>query len=156
MVVVVIYCSVVRVQSVTTMLTTVRTPLLIDRPSRFLAEKGLGDAYLATRGCTLDVDIIRYNFIRRLRTTRTDHMTRLNPYCLSCNMQEQAQKKQAELIGMSTVVETDQLLFSYPELKTSTSSKEQRSTYEVETQGSGKGADVVGEASFAMPLAKDS
>ena len=47
--------SVVRVQSVTTMLTTVRTPPLIDRPSHFLAEKGLGDAYLATRGCTLDV-----------------------------------------------------------------------------------------------------
>ena len=70
--------------------------------------------------------------------------------------QEQAEKKQAELIGMSTVVETDQLVFSYAELKTSASSKEQGSAYEVETQGSGKGADVVGEASFAMPLAKDS
>ena len=70
--------------------------------------------------------------------------------------QEQAEKKQAELIGMSTVVETDQILFSRPELKTSASSKEQGSAYEVETQGSGKGADVVGEASFAMPVAKDS
>ena len=71
--------------------------------------------------------------------------------------QEQAEKKQAELIGMSTVVETDQLLFSYPGAKTSASStKEQGSaSYEVETQGSGKGADVVGEASFVMPLAKD-
>ena len=70
--------------------------------------------------------------------------------------QEQAEKKQAELIGMSTVVETDQILFSRPELKTSASSKEQGSAYEVETQGSGKGADALGEASFAMPLAKDS
>ena len=71
--------------------------------------------------------------------------------------QEQAEKKQAELIGMSTVVETDQSLFSnYPKLKTSASSKEQGSAYEVETQGSEKGADAVGEASFAMPLAKDS
>ena len=70
--------------------------------------------------------------------------------------QEQAEKKQAELIGMSTVVEIDQRVFSYAELTPSASSKEQASTYEVETQGSGKGADVVGEASFAMPLAKDS
>ena len=71
--------------------------------------------------------------------------------------QEQAEKKQAELIGMSTVVETDQLLFSYPGAKTSALSKEQGSTsYEVDTQGSGKGADALGEASFAMPLANDS
>ena len=71
--------------------------------------------------------------------------------------QEQAEKKQAELIGMSTVVETDQILFSYlTELTPSASSKEQRSTYGVETQGNRKGADAVGEASFAMPLAEDS
>ena len=71
--------------------------------------------------------------------------------------QEQAEKKQAELIGMSTVVETDHTVFSYPGAKTSASSKEQGSaSYEVETQGSGKGADALGEASFAMPLAKDS
>ena len=72
--------------------------------------------------------------------------------------QEQAEKKQAELIGMSTAVKTeDQRVFSYAELKTSASSKEQGSaSYEVETQGSGKGADALGEASFAMPLAKDS
>ena len=70
--------------------------------------------------------------------------------------QELAEKKQAELIGMSTVVETDQILFSRPELKTSASSKEHASAYEVEMQGSGKGADAVGKASFAMPLAKDS
>ena len=58
---------------------------------------------------------------------------------------------------MSTVVETDQILFSYlTELTPSASSKEQGSTYGVETQGNGKGADAVGEASFAMPLAKDS
>ena len=70
--------------------------------------------------------------------------------------QEQAEKKQAELIGMSTVVEMDQRVFSYAELTPSASSKERASAYEVETQGSGKGADAVGEASFAMPLAKDS
>ena len=70
--------------------------------------------------------------------------------------QEQAETKQAELIGMSTVVETEQALFSYPKLTTSASSKEHGSANEVETQGSGKGADVVGEASFAMPLANDS
>ena len=69
--------------------------------------------------------------------------------------QEQAEKKQAELIGMSTVVETDQVVFSRPELKLASSS-EQTAAYEVETQGAAKGAGVVGEASFAMPLAKDS
>ena len=57
---------------------------------------------------------------------------------------------------MSTVVETGQLVFSYPELKTSASSMERGSAYEVETQGTEKGVDALGEASFAMPLAKDS
>ena len=68
--------------------------------------------------------------------------------------QEQAEKKQAKLIGMSTVVETNQIMFSRPELKLASSEK-RPSAYEVETQGSGKGSDVVGEASFAMPLARD-
>ena len=55
------------------------------------------------------------------------------------------------------MAEASQLAFSYAELTTSASSKEQGSaSYEVETQGSGKGADALGEASFAMPLAKDS
>ena len=49
------------------------------------------------------------------------------------------------------------MVFSYPGLTPSASSKDQSfASYEVETQGSGKGADAVGEASFAMPLAKDS
>ena len=69
--------------------------------------------------------------------------------------QEQAEKKQAELIGMSTVVETDQLVFSRPELQLV--SLEEASAYEVETQGGAKGdSGVVGEVSFAMPLAGNS
>ena len=67
--------------------------------------------------------------------------------------QEQAEKKQAELIGMSTVVETDQMLFSRPELKLAPS-EERALSYEVEAQGGAKGASVEGEASFAMPLAR--
>ena len=69
--------------------------------------------------------------------------------------QEQAEKKQAELIGMSTVVETEQLQFSRPEVA-SASFAERTSTYEVEMQSDAQGAGVVGEASFKMPLAKDS
>ena len=70
--------------------------------------------------------------------------------------QEQAEKKQAELIWMSTVVELNQTVFSRPELKLALP-EEQASAYEVETQGGGaKGASVVGEESFAMPLARDS
>ena len=66
--------------------------------------------------------------------------------------QEQAEKKQAELIGMSTVVETNQVLFSRPEVK-SGSFEGQASAYEVETQGGAQGTGVLG---FAMPLARDS
>ena len=69
--------------------------------------------------------------------------------------QEQAEKKQAELIGMSTAVKTEQLLFSRPEVA-STSIAEKSSAYEVEMQSGAQGPGVVGEASFAMPLAKDS
>ena len=51
--------------------------------------------------------------------------------------QEQAEKKQAELIGMSTVVETNPILFSRPELKLASSEEQTISAYEVETQDSG-------------------
>ena len=69
--------------------------------------------------------------------------------------QEQAEKKQAELIGMSTVMKTEQLLFSRPEVA-SASVAETTSAYEVEMQSGAQGAGAVGEASFDMPLARDS
>ena len=54
---------------------------------------------------------------------------------------------------MSTEMETQQLLFSRPEVA-SASFEEQTSGNEV--QSGAQGANVVGKASFAMPLAGDS
>lgn len=71
--------------------------------------------------------------------------------------QEQAETKQAELIGMSTAMERDQVTFSLsrPTARQrihSASSRKQTSAYEVETQGD----VVVSAAAFKMPLTEDS
>ena len=71
--------------------------------------------------------------------------------------QEQAEKMQTELIGMSQVVEVNQLMYAISRSGVHVApSTEQTSAYEVETQGGTKGASVVGQESFAMPLAKNS
>ena len=56
---------------------------------------------------------------------------------------------------MSTEMETQQLLFSRPEV-TAASAEDQTSAHEVQMQSGAHGAGVVGKSSFAMPLARDS